>query len=66
MTMQDMKLVRMLAEKIGITTVGELEEFKRITEVNTNEMLLKRLALYYASNTTFKELVEYKRIRDKA
>lgn len=56
MSMQDLKLVRLLAEKIGIKTAGELEEFKRITEVKTNEGLIKRLALYVASGTTFAEV----------
>ena len=61
MTMQDMRLVRMLAEKIGIKTVGELDEFKKIAEVTTNDMLLKRLALYVATGTTFEEVLEYKK-----
>lgn len=65
MTMEDMKLVRMLAEKIGIKTVGELDEFKKITEVTTNNMLLKRLALYVATDTTFAEVLEYKRLCNK-
>ena len=65
MTMQDMRLVRMLAEKIGIKTVGELDEFKKITEVTTNEMLIKRLALYVATDTTFAEVLEYKRLSNK-
>lgn len=65
MTMEDMKLVRLLAEKIGIKTVGELNEFKRIAEVTTNDMLLKRLALYVATDTTFAEVLEYKRLSNK-
>ena len=65
MTMQDMKLVRLLAEKIGIKTVGELDEFKRVAEATTNEMLLKRLALYVATGTTFAEVLEYKRLSNK-
>jgi hypothetical protein len=63
--MADMKLVRLLAEKIGIKTVGELDEFKKITEVTTNDMLLKRLALYVATDTTFAEVLEYKRLSNK-
>ena len=65
MTMEDMKLVRMLAEKIGIKTVGELDEFKKIAEVTTNDELLKRLALYVATGTTFAEVLEYKRLCNK-
>lgn len=61
-----MLLVRLLAEKIGIKTVGELEEFKKHTNANTNNLLLKRLALFVASGITFKEAREYKRIFNKA
>lgn len=64
MSIQDMRLIRLLAEKIGITTVGELENFKKITNANTNEMLLKRLALYVASDMTYKEVISYKRVCD--
>ena len=49
-----------LAYKIGIKTAGELEEFKRRTGAKTNDMLLKRLALYVASDTTFAEVIDYK------
>ena len=66
MTMADMRLVRLLAEKLGIKTVGELEEFKQLAEVKTNDMLLKRLALYVATDTTFEEVKEYKRVCNKA
>lgn len=65
MCTRDLQLLTMLAEKIGIKTLGELEEFKRITEVTTNDALLKRLALYVAADVTFKELIENKRIHDK-
>ncbi len=64
MTMQDMRLVRMLAERIGIKTVGELEEFKRRTGVTSNDMLIKRLALYVASDTSYAEVIDYKPISD--
>ena len=66
MSRRELVLVRLLAEELGINTVGELEEFKRVAEVTTNEMLLKRLALYVATGTTFKEVLEYKRISNKA
>lgn len=52
----------MLAEKIGIKTVGELEEFKTRTGVTTNEMLIRRLALYVAADMTFAEVVDHKPI----
>jgi hypothetical protein len=55
MSTKDFALVMMLAEKIGIKTAGELDEFKRRTGVTTNEALIKRLALYVASDTPFKE-----------
>lgn len=66
MSMQDLKLVRLLAEKIGIKTATELEEFKRHTNANTNDALLKRLALFVASGITAKEAKEYKRVFNKA
>lgn len=66
MTMEDMKLVRLLAEKIGIKTVGELDEFKKHTNATTNKLLLKRLALFVASGITAKEASEYKRVFNKA
>lgn len=60
MSKSELVLVRMLAEKIGIKTVGELEEFKRRTGVKSNEMLIKRLALYVACDMTLAEVVDYK------
>ena len=60
MSTKDFNLVMALAEKIGIRTAGELEEFKRRTGAKTNEMLIKRLALYVASDTTFAEVIDYK------
>lgn len=66
MSTRDLQLVTMLAAKIGIKTVGELEEFKRRTGANTNDMLIKRLALYVASDTTFAEVIDYKPFYDKA
>ena len=60
MSKSELLLVRLLAEKIGIKTVGELEEFKRRTRATTNDMLIKRLALYVASDTTFAEVIDYK------
>ena len=61
MSKRELDLVRLLAEKIGIKTVGELEEFKRKTKCTTNDMLIRRLALYVASDTTFAEVIEYKK-----
>lgn len=66
MSMQDLKLVRLLAEKIGIKTAKELEDFKKHTNAYTNKLLLKRLALFVASGITAKEAREYKRIFNKA
>lgn len=61
MSKSDLNLIMLLAEKIGIKTVGELEEFKRRTGATTNDMLLKRLALYVASDMTIAEVVDYKK-----
>ena len=60
MSKSELLLVRLLAEKIGIKTVGELEEFKRRTGARTNNMLLKRLALYVANDMTLAEVIDYK------
>lgn len=66
MSKSELLLVRLLAEQIGIKTVGELDEFKKHTNANTNKLLLKRLALFVASGITFKEAREYKRVFNKA
>ena len=60
MSTQDLQLVTMLAKRVGIKTVGELDEFKKHTGVTTNEQLIKRLALYVGTNTTFEEVRKYK------
>lgn len=60
MSIKDLELVRLLSEKIGIKTLGQLEEFKRRTGATSNEMLIKRLALYVASDRTFAEVVDHK------
>ena len=60
MSKSELVLVRLLAEKIGIKTVSELEEFKTRTGAATNEMLIKRLALYVACDMTLAEVVDYK------
>ena len=62
MSIQDMRLIRLLAEKIGIKTVDELNQFKKITKAHTNEALLKRLALFVASGITFKEARQHERL----
>ena len=62
MSKSELVLVRMLAEKIGIKTVGELEEFKTRAGVTTNDMLIRRLALYVAADMTFAEVVDHKPI----
>lgn len=60
MSKQELILVRLLAEQIGIQTVGELEEFKQRTGATSNEMLIKRLALYVAADRPFAEVIDYK------
>lgn len=60
MSKSELVLVRMLAEKIGIKTVSELEEFKRRTGATSNEMLIKRLALYVAADRSFAEVIDHK------
>lgn len=60
MTTRDFNLVMMLAEKVGIKTAAELEEFKKQTQADTNEKLLKRLALYVACDMRFGEAIHYK------
>lgn len=53
MSIQELRLVRLLAEKIGIKTAGELKEFKERTQADTNDKLLNRL---FVAN---KEAVHY-------
>lgn len=65
MSKSELVLVRMLAEKIGIKTVSELEEFKTRTGATSNEMLIKRLALYVATDMTFAEVIDYKPVNYK-
>lgn len=60
MSKGELQLVRLLAEKIGIKTVSELEDFKKRTGAKTNEMLIKRLALYVATDMTYAEVIDYK------
>lgn len=56
MSKQDLDLIAVLAERVGIKTVSELEAFKKHTGVKTSEMLIKRLCLYVGTNTTFEEV----------
>lgn len=58
MSMKEMKLLQLLCEKIGIKTTGDLEAFKKYTDVTTNDDLIKRLALYVAIDINFKELMK--------
>lgn len=60
MSREDMQLLNLLCKKIGIKTAGELEDFKKRTQATTNEQLLKRLALYVATDMTYAEVVDYK------
>lgn len=55
MSRKEMQLLNLLCEKVGISTVGELEAFKLKTKVTSNEMLIKRLALYVAADAKFNE-----------
>lgn len=48
MSRKQMQLLNLLCEQVGIKTIGDLERFKKAAEVKSNEMLLKRLALYVA------------------
>lgn len=56
MTQEQITLVRLLSQQIGITTAKQLEEFKTNTKATTNELLIKRLALYVASGTKYNEM----------
>lgn len=50
-----MQLLNLLCEQVGIKTYGDLERFKKDAQVTSNEMLLKRLALYVAFDRKFEE-----------
>lgn len=64
MSIKQYKLLNLLCERVGIKTVAELDNFKKITKVNDNEALIKRLALYVASGTTYEEAKKHKQIYD--
>ena len=64
MSTKDLNLVILLAEKMGIKTAAELEEFKTRTKANTNEKLIKRLALYVAADRKFSEVIDNKLFLD--
>ncbi len=53
-----MQLVNLLCEQIGIKTLGELEAFKLKTQANTNDALLKKLALCVAFDRTLEEVLK--------
>lgn len=55
MSRKQMQLLNLLCEQVGIKTCGDLEEFKKAAEIKSNDMLLKRLALYVAFDKKFKE-----------
>lgn len=57
MCIEDFKLVLLLAEKIGIRTAGELDDFKKRTQADSNAKLLKSLALYVACELSYKEFL---------
>ena len=57
MCKQDFNLLMLLAEKVGIKTAGELEDFKKRTRADTNDKLLKRLALYVACDMKYEESI---------
>ena len=52
-----MQLVNLLCEQIGIKTLGELEAFKQKTKANTNDALLKKLALCVAFDRSLEEVL---------
>ena len=55
--MKDVLLLKLLTEKIGIKTVGELAAFKEKTQAKTNDALLKKLALCVAFDRTLEEVL---------
>jgi hypothetical protein len=57
MSRKQMQLVNLLCEQIGIKTLGELEAFKQKTQANTNDALLKKLALCVAFDRTLEEVL---------
>lgn len=64
MSMEDIQLIRYLAERIGIKTAVELEAFKKHTGVKSKDALIKRLCLYVGTNTMFEAVSENKQIHD--
>lgn len=57
MSIKQIQLVNLLCEQIGIKTLGELEAFKQKTKANTNNELLKKLALCVAFDRTLEDVL---------
>ena len=56
MSRTQMLLVNLLCEKIGIKTLGDLDKFKKHAQVTSNDMLIRRLALWVACDKTIDEV----------
>lgn len=58
MSRSELLLLNILSAKVGIKTAGELEAFKKKTQVKTNDALLKKLALCVAFDRTLEEVLK--------
>lgn len=57
MSRNELLLLNLLSAKVGIKTTGELEAFKTKTKANSNDALLKKLALCVAFDRTLEEVL---------
>lgn len=57
MSRKEILLLNLLSEQVGIKTAVELEAFKKKTKANTNDALLRKLALCVAFDRTLEEVL---------
>lgn len=56
MTVNDLRLLRLLCARLGIVTLKELEAFKLQHQASNNKMLLEHLKIYATTNTAYKKV----------
>ena len=65
MRLDEMNVMSFLCEQIGVTTLGELEDFEKET-LKFEGDIMKRLAFYYAFGYKFKGVKNDKRVHNQA
>lgn len=65
MRLDEMNVMSFLCERIGVTTLADLEDFEKET-LKFEGDIMKRLAFYYAFGYKFKEVGNDKRVHNQA